>query len=310
MPEPASGDVQALAELRIRDWLALGQQPMELDHRRIGHHHVGELRQQSASLRLVLRDPPTQLTDHPAKEAHQFGREPVVERRRRQRRPRRSLIHPTKTGQRALPAGPESQRQRPHHRARVDLATASNHAALARQAFEFGSRQHAGLRLSDPNRRRSGHGQSPVPVEASKLQSDQRSWPTSTPCASLHHAAIRTRMPRALRTRRPVAKERAGEGAALRAGPRGRAVGVPLSDLCVAIDTNLERGLRPVPTGRRNWLFAWTELGAERIGVIQSLLVTCRLHGIDLYAYLVDVLHRVGEHPAARAVELTPRIRT
>ena len=82
-----------------------------------------------------------------------------------------------------------------------------------------------------------------------------------------------------------------------------------LTDPRVAIDTNhLERGLRPVPLGRRNWLFAWTELGAERVGVIQSLLATCRLHGVDPYTYLVDVLQRVGEHPASRAVELTPRL--
>ena len=82
-----------------------------------------------------------------------------------------------------------------------------------------------------------------------------------------------------------------------------------LTDPLVAIDTNhLERGLRPVPMGRRNWLFAWTELGAERVGVIQSLLATCRLHGVDPYTYLVDVLRRVGEHPASHAVELTPRV--
>lgn len=40
---------------------------------------------------------------------------------------------------------------------------------------------------------------------------------------------------------------------------------------------------------------------------IQSLIVTCRLHKIDPYTYLVDVLQRVGEHPASRAAELTPR---
>jgi len=28
----------------------------------------------------------------------------------------------------------------------------------------------------------------------------------------------------------------------------------------------IQRGLRRIPTGRRNWWFAWTELGAERIG--------------------------------------------
>jgi hypothetical protein len=40
---------------------------------------------------------------------------------------------------------------------------------------------------------------------------------------------------------------------------------------------------------------------------VQSLIVTCRLHGIDPYTYLVDVLQRVGQHPAARVAELTPR---
>lgn len=51
----------------------------------------------------------------------------------------------------------------------------------------------------------------------------------------------------------------------------------------------------------------WTELGAKQVGIVQSLIVTCRLHGIDFYTYLVDVLQRVGEHPASRVAELTPR---
>ena len=82
-----------------------------------------------------------------------------------------------------------------------------------------------------------------------------------------------------------------------------------LEDPAVSPDANhLERGLRTIPTGRRNWLFAWTELGARRVGVIQSLLVTCKLQGVDPYPYLVDVPQRVGQHPAKRAVELTPRV--
>jgi transposase len=82
-----------------------------------------------------------------------------------------------------------------------------------------------------------------------------------------------------------------------------------LSDPDVPIDTNhLERALRVVPMGRRNWLFCWTELGAEQVGIIQSLITTCRLQGIDPYTYLVDVLQRVGQHPASRVAELTPRL--
>lgn len=81
-----------------------------------------------------------------------------------------------------------------------------------------------------------------------------------------------------------------------------------LSDPEVPIDTNhLERGLRPIPMGKKNWLFCWTEIGAERVGIIQSLLVTCKLQGIDPYTYLVDVLQRISIHPASRAIELTPR---
>jgi hypothetical protein len=41
---------------------------------------------------------------------------------------------------------------------------------------------------------------------------------------------------------------------------------------------------------------------------MQSLIVTCRLHQIDPYDYLVDVLQRVGQHPASRVEELTPRL--
>jgi len=75
------------------------------------------------------------------------------------------------------------------------------------------------------------------------------------------------------------------------------------------MDTNhLERALRVIPMGRRNWLFTWTELGAKHVGIIQSLLTTCRLHEISAYDYLVDVLQRVDRHPASRVVELTPRL--
>ena len=81
-----------------------------------------------------------------------------------------------------------------------------------------------------------------------------------------------------------------------------------LTDPDVPIDTNhLERAPRVIPMGRKNWNFCWTELGAKHVGIVQSLIVTCRLHGIDPSTYLVDVLQRVAQHPASRVVELTPR---
>ncbi|WP_369572746.1 IS66 family transposase [Acidithiobacillus sp. IBUN Pt1247-S3] len=77
----------------------------------------------------------------------------------------------------------------------------------------------------------------------------------------------------------------------------------------VPIDTNhIERQIRPIPLGRKNWLFCWTELGAQHLGIIQSLLSTCRLQEIDPYDYLVDVLQRVSRHPAKDVAQLTPRL--
>jgi hypothetical protein len=65
---------------------------------------------------------------------------------------------------------------------------------------------------------------------------------------------------------------------------------------------------RSSPTDFTDEAFCWTELGAKYVGIMQSLIVTCRLHGIDPYDYLVDVLQRVGQHPANRVHELTPRL--
>jgi len=60
--------------------------------------------------------------------------------------------------------------------------------------------------------------------------------------------------------------------------------------------------------GRKNHLFCLSELGAEQLGILQSLMVTCRLQGINPYTYLVDVLQRVSLHPDAKVEELTPRV--
>jgi transposase len=89
---------------------------------------------------------------------------------------------------------------------------------------------------------------------------------------------------------------------------RRAGLSVYLDDPDVPIDTNhLERALRPIPLGRKNWLFCWSEVGAEAVATIQSLLVTCRLHDVDPYDYLVDVLQRIDRHPATDVEQLIPR---
>jgi transposase len=90
---------------------------------------------------------------------------------------------------------------------------------------------------------------------------------------------------------------------------REQGLRVFLEDPDVPLDTNhIERTLRVIPMGRRNWNFCWTELGAHNVGVIQTLLTTCKLHGVDPYVYLVDVLQRVNQHPASQVGDLIPRV--
>lgn len=75
----------------------------------------------------------------------------------------------------------------------------------------------------------------------------------------------------------------------------------------VPLDTNhLERQIRPIAVGRKNWLFCWTEVGAQYVGIVQSLLASCRLQGLDPYVYLVDVFQRIDTHPAFEVHLLTP----
>ena len=102
----------------------------------------------------------------------------------------------------------------------------------------------------------------------------------------------------------PVTQQSAFQGAEL-CHDTTSSLQVFLSDLEVPIDTITSSGdcvlFRP---GKKNWLFCWTEIGADRVAVIQSLLVTCKLQGVDPYTYLVDVLQRISEHPASQSSTL------
>jgi transposase len=81
-----------------------------------------------------------------------------------------------------------------------------------------------------------------------------------------------------------------------------------LDDGVLDIDNNLaERTLRMIAVGRKNWLFVGHDNGGHRAAIIYSLVASCKLCGIDPFAYLRDVLERISTHPASRIVELLPR---
>jgi transposase len=67
-----------------------------------------------------------------------------------------------------------------------------------------------------------------------------------------------------------------------------------------------ERALRGLALGRKSWLFAGSDRGAERAAVMYTLIQTCKLNDVDPQAWLADVLSRIAETPQSRLYELLP----
>ena len=60
------------------------------------------------------------------------------------------------------------------------------------------------------------------------------------------------------------------------------------------IDNNTaERAIKPVVLGRKNYLFAGSHDGAKNAAILYSIIETCKLNGINPFAYLKDVLTRL-----------------
>jgi transposase len=80
-----------------------------------------------------------------------------------------------------------------------------------------------------------------------------------------------------------------------------------LEDGRVGIDNNpAERALRPIGIGRKNWLFAGADTGAETLARAMTIIETAKMNGLNPQAYLADVLDRIQDHKINRLDELLP----
>lgn len=60
------------------------------------------------------------------------------------------------------------------------------------------------------------------------------------------------------------------------------------------------------PLGK-NHLFFGSDRGGENVVIIYSLLITCRLNGVEPESWLREVSIRINNHPSNRVYELLPR---
>jgi transposase len=67
-----------------------------------------------------------------------------------------------------------------------------------------------------------------------------------------------------------------------------------------------ERALRGFALGRKSWLFAGSERGADRTAVMATLIVTAKLNDVDPQAWLADVLARIADHTIQDLEQLLP----
>jgi len=75
----------------------------------------------------------------------------------------------------------------------------------------------------------------------------------------------------------------------------------------VEIDNNLvENAIRPTAVGKKNWLFFGSEEAGQRSAVMYTLVENCRMHGVEPYTYLKDVLQRLPTTTNQQVAQLTP----
>lgn len=81
-----------------------------------------------------------------------------------------------------------------------------------------------------------------------------------------------------------------------------------LNDGSLEIDNNLaENAIRPIALGRKNYLFAGSERGAQRAAMFYSFFGTCKKNNVNPFDWLKKVLEIIPTYKVNRLADLLPQ---
>jgi hypothetical protein len=81
-----------------------------------------------------------------------------------------------------------------------------------------------------------------------------------------------------------------------------------LHDGSLEIDNNLvENSIRPIALGRKNYLFAGSQRGAERAAMLYTFFGTCKKNNINPFDWLSKVLEIIPDYKVNKLTDLLPQ---
>ena len=68
----------------------------------------------------------------------------------------------------------------------------------------------------------------------------------------------------------------------------------------------VEREMKAIATGRKNWLFFGSPRGGRAAAIIYSIIASARRHDLDVWQYLTDVIRRLADLNPGELERLLP----
>jgi len=82
-----------------------------------------------------------------------------------------------------------------------------------------------------------------------------------------------------------------------------------IDDGRLPIDNNaVEREMKAIATGRKNWMFFGSERGGRAAAVIYSIIASARRHNLNVWQYLGDILRRLADLKPGELENLLPDV--